>query len=476
LIISSLEEELALTELEALEESVMALEGLALDSETARVALASGTLLKSLIEFVEFADYPASWSKALESDRQSWEKNFDICKGALIKAVVAVAGETRNFVSLWSAEQEEAQVSDASARPTSWFATRMLQWISLHSADVKSGGKAREDLVICGTLCLGNLARDDSRASSLLKGETDILPHLLDLLQAQVDIKVKNGAVGLLKNLSQPTGNRGLLGERGIIEALSTSRIWLDVNDMAEIVQGFGIGVCKHLANGNVDNALKIATSCNGQNSALEQIMALVKRSDTVAIKSEGTRVLVNVVKAIFSNKGSSDADDPRLQDAMALVIKPEYSSRLAEMLARSQKYPILINESLVSMTLIAARSNGEGIIKALTTASVSHPVQASPVEDAEPQGAEQRPTTASQAIVELLSDKEGKLPPEIKANACSLITAVARVPAEGPCKEERALFKQEVYQSLQEAAERTKTSDQISMLQDSLNRALKAL
>jgi hypothetical protein len=86
---------------------------------------------------------------------------------------------------------------------------------------------------------------------ALIQEPHDVVPHLLDLLDSSTSIKIKNGAVGLLKNLSQPQPNRKLLGERGVIEALATSGIWSTSNDMAEVVQGHGIGVCKHLAQGN---------------------------------------------------------------------------------------------------------------------------------------------------------------------------------------------------------------------------------
>lgn len=79
------------------------------------------------------------------------------------------------------------------------------------------------------------------------------MDELVKLLDASTDIKVLNGAVGLLKNLSQPAANRDVLGQAGVIEALASSRVWEDKNDMAELVQGFAIGVAKHLSNANCE-------------------------------------------------------------------------------------------------------------------------------------------------------------------------------------------------------------------------------
>jgi hypothetical protein len=253
----ALDVQMIMTELEALEESTIILESLSLDSEVARISMASDDVLKPLVKFVENDGYPKSWSRAITTDRESMQKTFDICRGAMITVLTSIAGETHNSDKLWGSTPD----------PSSWFATTMLRWISLFSADLKEGRETREELAICGTLCIGNLAREgvplyggiwrntdqikDSRAMKLVEGPFDILPHLIDLLGEKTSIKVKNGAVGLLKNLSHPQLNRRLLGDRGVIEALTASGIWLRTSDMAEIVQAFGIGVCKHLANGN---------------------------------------------------------------------------------------------------------------------------------------------------------------------------------------------------------------------------------
>lgn len=108
----------------------------------------------------------------------------------------------------------------------------------------------------------------------------------------------------------------------------------------------------------SVNNSIKIATSSEGS-SCIEQILSLVKRSDAVAIKSEGTRVLVNVVKSLCAHNKATPSADPRYQNAVQLITKPEYSLYLAQLLARSQKYHLLINESLIAMTLVAVHSNG---------------------------------------------------------------------------------------------------------------------
>lgn len=76
------------------------------------------------------------------------EKKFDICKAALIKAIVEVAGEEKNEDVLWDETEED--------QPGGAFVCRMVEWIRSCANGSTAG---RDDLVICATLSLGNLAR-----------------------------------------------------------------------------------------------------------------------------------------------------------------------------------------------------------------------------------------------------------------------------------------------------------------------------
>lgn len=95
--------------------------------------------------------------------------------------------------------------------------------------------------------------------------------------------------------------------------------------------------------------------------AGLSQILALVRRSDTVAIKSEGTRVVVNVIKSLWSANGaSSDAkEQQRLEVALKSVLIPASAEVLASLVDRSMKYPLLVNEGVVSLSLLSTRDVG---------------------------------------------------------------------------------------------------------------------
>ena len=93
-----------------------------------------------------------------------------------------------------------------------------------------------------------------------------------------------------------------------------------------------------------------------GEESALEQIMGLVKRADTVTVKSEGTRVLANAIKTLSADLSSADQ---RRKTAAKAVVTPENANALAALIGRSKKYPMLINEAVVALSFLTVQERG---------------------------------------------------------------------------------------------------------------------
>jgi hypothetical protein len=117
-----------------------------------------------------------------------------------------------------------------------------------------------------------------------------------------------------------------------------------------------------------------------GENDAsptgLSLIMALVKRTKSTPVRSEGTRVLVNVIKSLWSNDPSaSPAMTATLQgingpdalhenqrkrhESMQAVLTPECAFALASLVGRSAKYPLLVNEGVVALSLMSTIKAG---------------------------------------------------------------------------------------------------------------------
>lgn len=151
-----------MSDIDALEEVSELLEALTADVEDVRLALARGvsfpeeedrqSSLLQMLDFVEHGDFPAAWttfvSDITPQELARWRKTVETCKTAVIKAIVETTGEERNLEVLWDvAESEEGE----------GFVSRMVSW--LRRAMTVPPSEARDDLVICSSLSLGNLVR-----------------------------------------------------------------------------------------------------------------------------------------------------------------------------------------------------------------------------------------------------------------------------------------------------------------------------
>ena len=142
-------------DLSVLDESVTLLEGLSIDSEDVRTAIAQSITLAPnvspfhrLLQFVELGDYPTYWDKDGPSELSKRQKAFDIYKAAAIKVIVSVAGENNAATTLWDGESHP---------PGGALVSKMVSWVKKASDAPET---RRDDLVICAALTLGNLVRN----------------------------------------------------------------------------------------------------------------------------------------------------------------------------------------------------------------------------------------------------------------------------------------------------------------------------
>jgi len=462
-----------------LEEACGILESLCLDVDEVRLSLGrilkspDGTeggaaCLKDMLGFLDKGDYPPYWSAESPSERASMEKGLDMCKAAVVKAVVEVAGEQNE---LWDDSNPE--------KPGGEFVDTMVQWIRSHGS-LKE--RHREDLIICATLSLGNLAMGDAHSIALVKPPVALAPNLAQLLEPSTDIKVKHGIVGLLKHLAQAQSNRAVLGEANIIQRLASCQIWGEKADMAERVQVSAIGIAKYMCNANVENvfALIAQPQDDSAGSALDQILALVRRSDSIAVKSEGTRVLVNVIKSLWSSDSASDssAKAQKRRECMAAVANAAGAAALAQLVGRSKKYPILINEGVVALSLLSTHANGgtlvlDAIMNPLPS-EVIRPSQSQPVSAIPTEGSpDAEPRTALDMLLSVLRNSD-TMPAEVRSNVCALLGQLGRKGVAGENRaEDLARMKGAAKELLERLAADSEGSTQ--MVSASARRALEA-
>ena len=175
------------TDVDVLEEVCELLESATMDVEDVRISLARGLSLNEpphclsiMLNFIEKAEYPAEWvnSATNQSESAKMKRVVDLCKTAVIRAVVEVSGEDDNLNVLWDVKQSEGI-----------FVSRLLQWIK--DARDSNSGSIRDDLVICATLCLGNLVRGGELLLSALLSKAHLSPQkhkrmLCQILRSQL--------------------------------------------------------------------------------------------------------------------------------------------------------------------------------------------------------------------------------------------------------------------------------------------------
>jgi len=188
---------------------------------------------------------------------------------------------------------------------------------------------------------LANLARKESYCAQLAHDHALAEP-LAVLLQAYSAsppppttrpgeaTQVLHGITGLIKNLAIPGANKQLLSDAGVIEpCLALLRPTLD---MVVPLQNASIGILKHLCAGNVASALKVVlpavapgqtsvislppanANANGAasgNGPLDIVLDLIARTSDVRLKSEATRLLVNVIRSLYSARSIASPVTP---------------------------------------------------------------------------------------------------------------------------------------------------------------------
>ncbi|PFH54395.1 hypothetical protein AMATHDRAFT_186396 [Amanita thiersii Skay4041] len=459
---------------ESLEESCTLIESLSLDVEDVRLCLARGfnfssehdgiPCLSTMLDFIEHGANPPYWKWLPDMEFKRKKKAFDICKAALIKSVVEVSGEERNEEVLWSDSELD--------RPGGVFVSRMVEWIkNYHDCPGPDRSIHRDDLVICGTLALANLTRREAVSVALLSPPYSLAPILAskDLLNPTSDINVKHGVIGLLKHIAQTKPGSiaiaSALVEVNILQRIVECRIWEDeLHPMTGIVQLGAIGLAKHLCNSNLDHTLAMFQSPPGQTeTGLMQILNLVKRTDNVPIKSEGTRVVVNIIKSLWlgdNRNAVSEVTSPtilngttdeilekqtRRQAAIRTILTLDVVEVITNLIARSRRYPLLVNEGVIALSLISTtKDGGPLVLKAITEAnglepptpidalpSASTSEASSPVTTPSSRGGTILPTphSALEILVFVLRnvDNPVNFPPEVRVNVCSFLVQLNR-------------------------------------------------
>ncbi|KAL9936703.1 hypothetical protein V8E36_004771 [Tilletia maclaganii] len=283
-----------------------------------------------------------------------------------------------------------------------WFVDTLKRWMKTE----EEGGVLDEELQSTALLAMGNLARKDSHCTALVQ-QHSLAPFLVSLLPTSSSTasttaasrRLSHGVLSLLKNLSIPETNKPLIGQLGVISRV-TDAGFLGKENIQQ-VQFAAVGLLKHLCRGESACAVEVvlgpgpatggeASSTSNSPTALDALLNLIAQTDDVPVRMEGTRVLVYVVKALWSSSASTSS--PAAATAANFSAAPQSIATakatlstgspqahavrlaLARMVRTAGRYPVLVNEGVVALTLLATENaeSAEGVAEALLQESGS--------------------------------------------------------------------------------------------------------
>ncbi|GAA5975022.1 hypothetical protein JCM5350_004548 [Sporobolomyces pararoseus] len=362
------------TSIELLSISAALLEGLTLDHDIHKQTISlysydssspSPSLLYRLLEFTEFASPPTEWTKN-EGEKERLGKTFEVVKAATIRAVVEGMNDDRVMHELWKLE------GSRNGKGGNWLVETLVAWLE-HAS---KGGK-REDLMVCASHMLAGLGRSDQYVERLVH-EFGLVDPLARIVKARVpaallpassttqnqgrageNTQILYGVVSLIRHLAIPLKNRPIVSATRIIPTIS--QLLSPSFDIVKPLQMSVVGLLKHLTSFNITSSVDILSAESSLNqNPLDLILALIKRSDELQLRSESTRVLINLVRSLFSTS-ESPSEKESVEIARETVLqKEEIVTAISEQVRLSEKYPILVNEGIVALSLLSGGTGGE--------------------------------------------------------------------------------------------------------------------
>ncbi|CAD6952569.1 unnamed protein product [Tilletia caries] len=336
--------------------------------------------------------------------------SFARCKTILARVLVELVADDGCMEALFV----ESAVEGGGGGGSGWFVDMLKGWMKpekvVGEGVLGAEGAGREDeLQSTALLAMGNLARKDSHCIALVK-QHDLAPFLVSLLPLPSSSsastptpptapsrKLAHSVLSLLKNLSIPPSNKATIGRLGLISRVARGG-YLDVKGNIQQVQFVAVGLLKHLCRGESGCAVEVVLGSRqqegqdgeeqagdeggvgegeGEGEALEKLLALVEETEDVPVRMEGTRVLVYIIKALWASphptSSPSSTQIPRARTALSSPTSNtahRVRTALARMLRSAGKYPVLVNEGVVALTLLA--SEGEGSARGVAEALVA--------------------------------------------------------------------------------------------------------
>ncbi|GFN10796.1 putative GTP binding protein [Aspergillus tubingensis] len=241
--------------------------------------------------------------------------------------------------------------------------TSFAQYYPLDSPlaqSLKTWLKSTDDqLQICSCVILGNLARSDATCERMVQ-DLNIHEELITILKSDVRGAVLHSALGFLKNLAIAGNNRLVLGEAGILPAVS--RLWQ--YESVPQVQFAATSIARQVIVAAVDNISRLleglprdGTDSNDERTYLSLLLALFQKTDSTPIKTEIGRTVASICRTLVPKSREGDPTAVALLDRF-FDLHEDIALPVGAMIAQSQ-WPVVRSEGWFAMALMASNKGG---------------------------------------------------------------------------------------------------------------------
>ncbi|PWY77986.1 ubiquinone biosynthesis protein [Aspergillus eucalypticola CBS 122712] len=216
-----------------------------------------------------------------------------------------------------------------------------------------------DQLQICSCVILGNLARSDATCERMVQ-DLKIHEELISILKSDVRGAVLHSALGFLKNLAIAGNNRLVLGEAGILQAVS--RLWQ--YESVPQVQFAATSIARQVIVAAVDNISRLleglprdGTDSNDERTYLSLLLALFQKTDSTPIKTEIGRTVASICRTLVPKSREEDPTAVALLDRF-FDLHEDIALPVGAMIAQLQ-WPVVRSEGWFAMALMASNKGG---------------------------------------------------------------------------------------------------------------------
>lgn len=233
----------------------------------------------------------------------------------------------------------------------------LLPWLSA----------SRAQFQICSSIILGNLARSDTVCSSMVH-ELRVHEILAANLRESSELQVLHATLGFLRNLTLPLGNKFLIGEAQVIEAVS--RFWsMDFNPQ---LQHSAVSLVRQLLNSSLANVQRLLESLSSdpdspahEKTYLSILLSLFDKTDQVQTKIEIARIMAAIWRCLnISDSSRQPSFLDNLLDRL-YSMHPNIARPLAMMVTQT-RWPVIGSEGWFALALMARSHEGSVAVNSI--------------------------------------------------------------------------------------------------------------